>query len=85
MGLPKIKKIIVTENNRQMEVFIPETGDKKYDEAIEQAEREKTAEQLRKMPAKPKSNISNKDRAGAIKEYIEFRNRQRRGATKKYY
>lgn len=82
---PKIRKIKVEVGDKSMEVLIPESGDKSYDDYLEEAEREKTAEQLRKQPPKPKSKVSKEDIASAIKERMEFDKRKRRGDIRKYY
>ena len=82
----KIRRFTVRENNREQQVIIPETGDKSYDDYLEQAEREKTTEQLRKAPPRPELTPSQKrDIGGAIKEFNEFKKRKERGETPKYF
>ncbi len=66
-----------------MDVLLPSTGDRGHDDAIEEAQIERTRQQLRNRPDK-KPTKSKAEVAGAIKEYSEFRNRQRRG-EKRFY
>jgi len=76
---PGINKFTVKEGNREMQVIIPKSGDSSYDEYLEEAEREKTADELKKNQ-KPEATMSKADVAGALREYAEFK---RRG--KKYF
>ena len=78
-------KITVEHEGRSMDVIIPETGDKEYDNALIEWQKEKTLNDLKKRPKKPPMKVSKEDRQGAMKEYNEFRNRQKRGDIKKYY
>lgn len=60
-----------------MTVIIPLTGDRSYDQYLEEAEREKTAEELKKQQ-RPIAKMSRADIIGALKEYREwFRRRQK--------
>jgi len=81
----KMKSFTVKHENKEMQVIIPSTGDTSYDNYLEEAEREKTLDQLKKSPGKSTSKVSKEDKAGALKEYIEFKNRKRRGDIRKYY
>lgn len=80
-----MKTITVKHENKEMTVIIPATGDKSYDDYLEVAEREKTLNELKKRPDKPISKISKEDKSGVLKEFLEFRNRKRKGDMKKYY
>jgi len=80
-----MKEIKVTHEDKSMTILLPVTGDKGYDQALEEAQREKTVEQLKKRPAKPVSKTSKADVSGALREWNEFNNRQKRGEGKKYY
>ena len=75
----------VRENNREVTVMIPGTGDKSYDEYLEEAEREKTAEQLKKKSPRPVSTMDRKQVAGALKEFMEYVNRKRSGDINRKY
>ncbi len=75
----------VRHGDKEMTVIIPRTGDKSYDEYIEEAEREKTADQLKKAPPKPKSTIPREQVAGALREFREYLERKRKGDIKRYY
>jgi hypothetical protein len=81
----KIRRFTVKENNQEQTVVIPETGDKSYDDYLEEAEREKTSNELKKKPPRPEPTLSKKDIAGMLKEHREFRERKKRGDIKKYY
>ncbi len=75
----------VRQGDREMTIIIPRTGDKSYDEYLEEAEREKTEDQLKKKPPKPKSTIPRDQIAGSLREFREFLERKRKGDIKKYY
>lgn len=75
----------VKEGDREMRVIIPGTGDKSYDEYLEQAEREKTRDQLQKLPPKPVRKTSKKEVGEALKEYREFLRRRREDVNPKYF
>ncbi len=85
--LPDINKFTVKEGNKSMEVFIPKTGDAVEDAYMEAAEREKTSEELKKTPDKPRATAKDKENlAGVAKELLEWRERKRKGSgNKKYY
>lgn len=84
--LPKIKTITVTEGERTMDVLIPQTNDKEYNDYLEVAEKEKTADELRKQPPKEKSKLSKSEKVEAIKEINEKRKRKKYGSgNPKYY
>ena len=82
---PSIRQFTIKEGDHEMDVVIPESGDKAYDDYLEQAEREKTSEQLKKKPPKPPSKVSKEDLAGIAMEKLEFKGRKRRGNIRKYY
>ena len=75
---PEIKKITVKANDKEMDVFIPQSGDKSYDDYLEEAETEKTENELRKKPPRPESKMSKQEIGGALKEYQEFKKRGRK-------
>ena len=83
-----MRQFTVKESDREREVLIvgteKEMKDKSYMDYLESAEREKTSDQLKKLPERPKSKKSKKEISGALKELSEFRRRKREG-TKKYY
>ncbi len=80
----EIKNVVVKENNHEMQVFIPQTGDKSYDDYIEEAEIEKTRDELRKKPHL-KSNKSKEDIKKALKELSDYRRRKRENVNRKYF
>lgn len=80
-----MKEITIEENGRKRIVFIPDTGDAGYNEALEQMAKEKTTAELKAMPPKPKSRVPKDDVAGALKEIADFRRRKREGDIKKWY
>lgn len=67
-----------------MEVFIPQTGDLSYDRYLEEAEREKTLDQLKKSPPRAPSKASKKDIGEALKEIKEFQRRKKEN-RKRFY
>ena len=73
----------IKESGREMTLIIPPTGDKVWDRELEEAEVEKTRDELRKMPPRPQGK-SKEEVAGALKEYSQFIKRQKNG-TKKYF
>lgn len=82
---PEIKRYTVKEGDSEMEIIQPLTGDKSYDEYLEEAEREKTADQLKKAPTKPKSIVPREQIAGSLREFREFLERKRKGDIKRFY
>lgn len=80
-----INKFVVKEGSREMTVVIPQSGDKSYDDYLEEAEREKTAEQLKKKPPKPKATMSKEDVAGMLKEFKKHQLYKEQGFRGKYY
>jgi len=80
-----VNKFVVREAGRERTVIIPATGDPSYDAYLEEAEREKTAEQLRKLPPRPSATMSKEQVAGLLKDYIEFINRKKRGEIRRFY
>lgn len=73
---PEVKKITVKEGEHQMDVFIPQSGDTSYDNYLEEAEREKTSEELKKKPPKPPQKVSDKEMGAQLREYHEFKERK---------
>lgn len=86
--MSKVKNIEVEGGGRKRSVFLCMTDDEAKDRSFvneyESANRDKTVEQLNKLPPREKPEHSKKEVAGAIKEYIEYRDRHREGG-KKYY
>jgi len=84
-----MRRFTVKEGNKEREVLIvgteKEMRDKSHMDYLEEAEREKTSAQLKKLPDKPRSDKSKEDIAGALKELADFRRRRREGDIKKYY
>tara|TARA_R100001530_G_C4187372_1_gene121184 strand:+ start:183 stop:437 length:255 start_codon:yes stop_codon:yes gene_type:complete len=84
-----MKRFTVKEGDREQEVLIvgteEEMKDKSQMDYLEKAYKEKTAEQLRNMPSKPKSSKSKKEISGALKEYYEYKKRKQSGDIRKYY
>jgi len=80
----ELDKFTVEENGKKMEVIIPKTGDRSYDNYLKEAEIEKTKDQLRKKPDKVKSH-SNEEIKGALREYNDWKNKRDSGQTRKYY
>lgn len=82
----EFKKIEIKEGDKEMDVFIPQDPkDKSYNEYLEQAEVEKTKDQLRKRPPKPKSKVSKEEVSGELKERAEFDRRRKSDHPRKYY
>ena len=84
-----MRRFTVKEGDREREVIIAGTPEEMKDQShmdyLEQAEREKTSDQLKKLPDKPKSDKSKEDISGALKELSDFRRRKQEGAIRKYY
>ena len=79
------KRIEVSYGGRTRVVIIPSTGDLEYDRYLEEAQKEKTLEELKKLPPKPERTTSVANVAGMLREYAEFRNRKRKGDIKRFY
>jgi hypothetical protein len=79
----KWKTVNVKEGNREMNVLVPDMGDRIETNDLIQAETEKTHAQL-KANQRPVSTVKPEDRKEALKEFQERRERKRDG-TKKYY
>ncbi|KKN36482.1 hypothetical protein LCGC14_0773050 [marine sediment metagenome] len=75
----------IKEGDRSRIVVIPDTGDRQENEYLEEVEREKTAEQLRKLPPRATRKVSKADVGGALSEYRNFLKRRRENANPKYY
>jgi hypothetical protein len=75
---PRIKKITVKSNEREMNVFIPQSNDDSYNKYLEEAETEKTTNELNKKPPRPTPKASKEEIAGALREYREFKKRGRK-------
>lgn len=79
-----LNRFTVKGGNREMTVIIPRTGDISYDEELEEAEREKTAKQLKENP-KPKSTLSRGQIAGALREFNQWLLRKHSGDIRRFY
>ena len=74
-----VNKFTVEYQGKTQVVIIPRTGDKSYDEYLEEAEREKTLNELKKPLAHTQERkVPLKDVQGALKEFIEWRNKKKR-------
>jgi len=83
---PVIKSFKVTHENREMDVFYPETGDRIYDEEIEATEREKTLEELKAKPPKHKATPKEReDIIGAMREIQEFTRRKKESPNRRFF
>lgn len=82
---PSVNMFKVKEGDRERTVIIPDTGDKAENEYLEEAEREKTAGELKKLPPRPQRKVSKEDVGGALKEYGEFLKRKRDDVNPKYF
>jgi len=80
-----VRNFTVKHEDKEMQVIIPDSGDKSYDDYLESAEREKTLDQLKKSSPREKSKLSREDIRGNLKEFIEFKNRKKENVNKKYY
>ena len=83
--MTQINRFKVKEGDKEMEVLIPDTGDRQYNEYLEEAQREITANQLRKKQDKPKPTASKSDVAEALKEYKAYQDYIKQGHRRKYY
>ncbi len=66
----------VEHEDREMKVIIPDTGDESENQYLEEAEREKTLDQLKKKPTKEQSKLSKEDKVIAIKEVVDYKKRK---------
>lgn len=80
-----MSRFTVKHEDREMEVIIPNSGDKSYDAYLEEAEREKTLDQLKKRGKREKTKLKQGDISGALKEYAEFKKRKASEHPKKYW
>ena len=78
-------RFTVEENGRQVQVVIPKSDDKSYDNYLIEAQKEKTRDQLRKKapPETPKEK-SRESLAGLLKERQEY-DRRRAEGSKRYF
>ena len=81
---PEVKVFTVKEGNREMNVIIPQSGDSSYDNYLEEAEKEKTSDDLRKNQ-RPAPKMSKKDATGAVKEIRKWKQDRESGKRSKYY
>ena len=81
------KNITVKEGNREQILLVCPTDTKDEQDYLIEAEIEKTKNYLKKKPPKEKSKLSKSDQAGMIKEFIEFKERNKTGTgnNKKYW
>ncbi len=82
---PSVNMFTIKEGDRERIVVIPDTGDKQENEYLEVAEREKTANELRKLPPRPVRKTSKAEVGGALKEYREFLLRKRDDVNPRYF
>lgn len=80
-----IRRIEVTKNGRKMKVFIPDTGDKGEMEELEAIEREKTEEELKKAPPRPKRIVPREEVGQALNEFNKYLKRKRENPNPKYF
>ena len=78
-----IKRLAIKEGDRQMDVFIPETGDKHWDKELEIAETERTRDYL-KQERKEKSKMSRKDVGKILKDYKKYQEARKEGRRRIY-
>jgi len=78
------KNFTVKHEDRETIVIIPDTGDAQEMQYLEEAEREKTLNQLKRKAPREKSNISHEDRAEAIKEWRDHLERKKKG-TRRFF
>ena len=76
-----MKNFTVKENGREMNVFIPDTGDPSYNEELALSSEEKTRADLKALPPKEQPNVTKKEVAEFLKEQKAFRER----GSKKYF
>lgn len=86
----QIKQFTVEEAGKKQGVIIAMTADeakdKSYCEYLEAAQREKTADQLRKQPEKPAPTHSREDTSGALREFNEHKRwHAQNPGSKRYY
>ena len=79
------KQFTVKHEDREMQVIIPDTGDKVEMEALEEIEREKTLDELKKKPKREKSKVSKEDKAGAIKDWRRYLDGKKTRTVGKYF
>lgn len=82
---PSVNMFTVKVGDRERTVVIPDTGDIEENKYLEEAEREKTADELRKLPPRPARKVSRKEVGGALKEYREFLNRRKENVNPRYF
>ena len=83
--MTKLNTFKVKYGNKEMQVIIPDTGDRAENAYLEEAEREKTLEQLRKKPPREETKLSKDEQADAIKEYSIFRRRRAQNNIRRYF
>ncbi len=83
-----MRKFKVKHKDKEREVLIVGTEEEMKDEGhmdyLEEAYKEKTENQLKNEPDKPKSRFSKKEIGQALKERLEF-NKRKEDGVKKYY
>jgi len=73
-----VRTIKVVWGNRSRDVMIVKTGDKIWDSELEEWARERTLEQLKKLPPLPIHSVEHKKEvANAMKEFNEWRRKKR--------
>lgn len=75
----------VTENNHSMDVVVPLSDDRSYDKYLIESSREKTKDELRKMPARVEKPGARENLAGLLKEKQEFDRRKQQSVNRRYY
>ena len=81
----KLNTFKVKHKDREMEVIIPDTGDTAENAYLEEVEREKTLDQLKKSPPKEKSKLSKEEKKLAIKEIKRYQDRRKQNAIPRYF
>lgn len=83
--MARLRQFKVKHEDREMQVIIPDTGDKAEMEYLEQAEREKTLAQLKNKPPREKSKPSKEDKAEAIKDWRKYLDRKKNRTVGRYF
>lgn len=83
--MAKAKQFTVKHEDKEMQVIIPDTGDRQEMDYLEEAEREKTLDQLKKKPSKQKSRLSKEEQADAIKDWRKYLDQKKTRTVGRYF
>ena len=84
-----VKRVTIKEGDKSQDVYIAmtdeEANDRSYVDYLQEAQKEKVSNELRKSKPREVSKLPDDDKSGAIKEWIKHRDEKKKRSGPKYY